>query len=243
MGMVWAVLTASFLLIIGTIAGLGVWTYRDAKARGLEAGMWTAIVVFIPNLIGLLLYFLIGRRRQTINCPSCGAATERAKPFCSSCGAPVAQSEHAPFTVRSVSKAPLIVALVCITLTFVLMAGVMIAGLAAQPEMFSTNNVTIGQAQTMRPGVWKLSFGYFDGEKARAIEIKNGRPRELNIVAAVQKGTVDMAVSIDGQEGKRISLNDLNAEYVWDLSDAPDNSRIVLHLYGDRAKAKINMNW
>lgn len=242
-GIIWVVFGVALLLLIGTMIGLGIWTYRDAKSRGLEAGMWTAIVVMVPNFIGLLLYFLVGRKQQKIKCPSCEAETEQGKPHCSNCGAVISPQEKAVSASPSNSKKPLIIALVCVILTFVLVIGVSVASIFIQPEMFSAPNITIGQAQTMRPGVWKLSFWYFDGEKARAIEIKQGKPNALNIDAEIEKGTVEMGISIDGKEENRISLNELNSTYVWDLSGFPDNTKITLHLYADEAKGSVNMDW
>lgn len=243
--MIWIVVASGILLllVVGTMIGLGIWTYRDAKSRSLEAGMWTAIVILVPNLIGLLLYFLIGRKQQRTICPSCGAGTEQGKPHCSNCGAVILQQEEAAAVKPRTSKKPLVIALVCVVLTFVLMIGAIVASIFAQPEMFSARNVTIGQAQTMRPGVWKLSFWYFNGDKARAIEIRQGNPGTLNIDAEITKGTVEMGISAEGLEEERISLNDIDSTYVWDLSGFPDNSRITLHLYADKARGSLNMDW
>lgn len=242
-GIIGIVFGVAILLLIGTMIGLGLWTYRDAKSRGLEAGMWTAIVVLVPNFIGLLLYFLVGRKQQKIICPSCGTGTEHGKPHCSNCGAPILQQWNTVSTSSGNSKRPLVIALVCVILTFVLVIGGSVASIFVQPEMFSARNISIGQAQTMRPGVWKISFWYFDGEKARAIEIKEGKPNTLYIDASIKKGTVELAISIDGEEENRISLNELDSAYVWDLSDFPDNSRIKLHLYAEEANGTVNMDW
>ena len=233
----------ALLLVLMAIVGLGIWTYRDAKSRGLEAGMWTLIVVLVPNFIGLLLYFLIGRKQQQTLCPSCGYKTQQGKPYCSNCGAAMAQGGIALTTTKNNSKKPLIFAVTCVVLTFILVISVFVASVYAQPEMFSSKNISIIQTQTVRSGSWKLSFWYFNGEKSRAFKIKNGIPKALKVSAEVEKGTLEMGLTADGKEEKRISLNELDSTYVWDLSSYPDNSRVVLYLYGDAAKGKVNMNW
>jgi hypothetical protein len=233
----------ALLLVLLAMVGLGIWTYRDAKSHGLEAGMWTLIVVLVPNFIGLLLYFLIGRKQQQTLCPSCGSKTQQGKPYCSNCGAAIAQGGVSLTTSKNNSKKPLVFALTCVVLTFVLMIFAFVASVYAQPEMFTSKSITIGQFETMRPGVWKLSFWYLNGEKSRAINIKNGTPSALNISAKVEKGTVEMGITVDGKEEKRISLNNIDSSYVWDCSSYPENSRIVLHLYGNAAKGKVNMDW
>ncbi|MBE9917584.1 hypothetical protein G8C92_26570 [Paenibacillus donghaensis] len=233
----------ALLLFLITLICLGIWTYRDAKLRGLEAGMWTAIVVLVPNFIGLLLYFLIGRKQQQTLCPSCGRKTEQSKPYCSNCGASMAQVVQSLVASKNNSKKPLIISLICVVMTFIFMFVAFFASMYAQPEMFSSKSITIGQIQTMKPGVWKMSFWYFDGEKSRAIEIRDGNPSALNVSAEIEKGKVELGLAVDGKEEKRISLNNIDSTYVWDLSGYPENSRVVLRLYGDAAKGKVNMNW
>lgn len=205
--------------------------------------MWTAIVVLVPNFIGLLLYFLVGHKQQRTICPSCGAETELGKPCCSCCGSFILQQEKAVFTSPNSSKSPLVIALVCVIMTFLLLTGISVASVFAQPETFSAANISIGQTQMMRPEIWKLSFWYFNGEKSRVIKINQGEPKALNIDAEIEKGSVEMAISIDGKEESRFSLNDMDINYVWELSDYPDERRVTLHLYGKEAKGTINTDW
>lgn len=240
----WIGIGAVLLLVLGCWACLGVWTYRDAKARGLDARIWTVIVVLVPNLMGLLLYFLIGRRQQRVRCASCGGQTEPGKHYCSNCGVSLVQPGMTVPSDAKHSKKPLIAALVGMILTSLLVLGIVFGSLySAQPEMFAAKNVSIGQTQTTWPGLWKLSFWYFDGEKVQAINIKQGEPRQITLDTEIKKGTVEAAISLDGKEQKRLLLNDLDTPYIWDVSDLPDSGRITLHLYADEARGKVNMDW
>ncbi len=66
------------------ILGLG-YVYADARRRTMPPILWTLIAVFIPNLLGFLLYFAL-RRPIASPCPHCGQATTAEQRFCSWCG-------------------------------------------------------------------------------------------------------------------------------------------------------------
>jgi hypothetical protein len=66
------------------ILGLG-YVYADARRRGMPPILWTLIAVFIPNLLGFLLYFAM-RRPIALPCPNCGQANTPGQRFCSWCG-------------------------------------------------------------------------------------------------------------------------------------------------------------
>lgn len=237
------VMVAAALLMIGAIVGLGIWTYRDAKALGLEAGMWTTIVVAIPNFIGLLVYFLVGRKQQQVLCSACGRETLSGKPHCFNCGAPLVPLANTEGKRPRNTKKPLIIALVCVILTFMLIGGVVVSRIWAQPEMFSAHNIAIGQTQTDRPGIWKLSFWYLDGEKVRAITIKQGEPQTLSVDAKIKKGTVKLGIKSEGKEEQLILLNGQESALAIDLSKFPADGKITVHLYADQAKGSVNMKW
>ena len=89
------------LIIIGVVCLIGYFVFNDAKKRGMDPWLWTIIVIFVPNLIGLIIY-LITRNSNTkktcancgkpvdenfMNCPFCGNKLKR---NCPSCGEPVA---------------------------------------------------------------------------------------------------------------------------------------------------------
>jgi hypothetical protein len=42
---------------------LGAWTYADAKSRTDKPVAWTLIVLLVPNLLGLVIYLLVGRTK------------------------------------------------------------------------------------------------------------------------------------------------------------------------------------
>jgi hypothetical protein len=71
-------LLMAYVLLIGFV-------YVDAKRRGMRYVMWTLLAVFIPNAIGIILYFLM-RDALPTPCPKCGFMTRGPFTFCPSCG-------------------------------------------------------------------------------------------------------------------------------------------------------------
>jgi RNA polymerase subunit RPABC4/transcription elongation factor Spt4 len=69
---------AVYILLIGYVNG-------DAKRRGMRYGMWTLLAIFIPNAIGIILYFVL-RDPPLRPCPQCAAIVRPGFTFCPQCG-------------------------------------------------------------------------------------------------------------------------------------------------------------
>ena len=76
-GLIAGVVLAFFVLLVGYVN-------RDAKRRGMNAGLWTALVIFVPDAIGFIIYFLLRQPLRTA-CPSCGTLADPAFNFCPKC--------------------------------------------------------------------------------------------------------------------------------------------------------------
>jgi hypothetical protein len=57
---------------------------RDAKRRGMNSLVWTLLVIFIPNAIGFIIYFLT-RRPVLLQCPQCSTHIEAGFTYCPRC--------------------------------------------------------------------------------------------------------------------------------------------------------------
>lgn len=68
----------SVILLIGYI-------HADAKRRGMRYVMWTLLAIFIPDAIGIILYFIL-RDPMPATCPACAAPVLAKFTFCPSCG-------------------------------------------------------------------------------------------------------------------------------------------------------------
>jgi hypothetical protein len=80
-----AFLIYGFLLLGVVWVALVGYIYNDAKRRQMRYVMWTLLAIFIPNAIGMILYFIL---RDTLlkPCPGCGHVEKAMFPYCPHCG-------------------------------------------------------------------------------------------------------------------------------------------------------------
>ena len=75
-------------LLPGTILAFLVlmigYVNRDAGRRGMGRALWTVIVIFVPNAIGFILYFLL-RNPIRAQCPKCGTVVDPRGNYCPVC--------------------------------------------------------------------------------------------------------------------------------------------------------------
>ncbi|MGN0154748.1 MAG: hypothetical protein ACI4A3_09865 [Lachnospiraceae bacterium] len=65
---------------------LGVWVYRDAKNKGMNGILWTAVVILVPSCIGLIIYLIVRMDNEKVICSNCNTAVNGKNRFCSNCG-------------------------------------------------------------------------------------------------------------------------------------------------------------
>lgn len=66
---------------------IGVYVYRDAKRRGMNAMAWTLIAVVAPALIGFIIYLLVRGNYPDLQCPQCAGSVTEQYTVCPHCGA------------------------------------------------------------------------------------------------------------------------------------------------------------
>jgi len=70
-----------------------IWVFRDAERRRMSGVLW-ALLVFIGNLIGLLIYLIVRSDNPILPreacyaapCPKCGKSVDASHVFCPHCG-------------------------------------------------------------------------------------------------------------------------------------------------------------
>jgi RNA polymerase subunit RPABC4/transcription elongation factor Spt4 len=72
-------------LVVTIYALLIGYVYADAKRRGMRYVMWTLLAVFIPDGIGIILYFVL-RDPPMRACPGCAQLVKSGFTFCPHCG-------------------------------------------------------------------------------------------------------------------------------------------------------------
>jgi hypothetical protein len=64
------------------------YVYGDAKRRGMRYVMWTLLAIFVPDLIGVIVYFILRSPLPKV-CPGCGDLVKSGFAFCPKCGTAV----------------------------------------------------------------------------------------------------------------------------------------------------------
>jgi hypothetical protein len=77
MGVLAATVLGCYVVLIGYIN-------RDAGRRSMSRLLWTLIAIFVPNGLGIVLYFVL-RKPRTAHCPQCNAEVETGFSFCPRC--------------------------------------------------------------------------------------------------------------------------------------------------------------
>jgi hypothetical protein len=75
---------ACLILLIGYIN-------RDAGRRDMSPLAWTLLAIFIPNALGIVLYFVL-RKPLVATCPQCGSAVQPGFSFCPRCSCKLSPS-------------------------------------------------------------------------------------------------------------------------------------------------------
>ena len=71
-----------FIVIIFALYG---YIYGDAKRRAMRYVMWTLLAIFVPDFIGVIIYFIL-RDALPVDCPSCHNLVPSKFTFCPRCG-------------------------------------------------------------------------------------------------------------------------------------------------------------
>lgn len=151
------ILIGSLFFFILPIA-LGVYVYRDADKRGMNALLWTLIVVFAPSFIGLIIYVLVRENQSGYECANCHAPVKDNQDFCPNCGDSLqnrydlnegSYGNQKEGRVRKESSpmkmGPLLLALLLVALGIIVMivfAGILFSRSMTYPESFMWNLFT-----------------------------------------------------------------------------------------------------
>lgn len=74
-------------LILAVIVFIGVYVWKDAKRRDMNAPAWTLISVILPCFVGLGIYLAARYGHSKLHCPACGQNVKESFIVCPHCGA------------------------------------------------------------------------------------------------------------------------------------------------------------
>ncbi len=70
--------------VVAPLIFLFGYIYADARRRGMNGGLWLILSIFVPYLIGVIIYFVV-REPLPFNCPQCGAKVTAHFNYCPRC--------------------------------------------------------------------------------------------------------------------------------------------------------------
>ncbi len=82
------------LLILVIPILMGVYVYRDAARRGMNAALWTLVALLSPGFIGLIIYLIVRSEHNDLRCKACSNPVKSSFAVCPYCGALL--KEHCP---------------------------------------------------------------------------------------------------------------------------------------------------
>lgn len=75
-----------FVIFICIPVLVGVYVYRDARSRGMNAILWTLLAVLTPVLIGFIIFLLVRGSYSNMKCPKCDTTVTEQYVSCPNCG-------------------------------------------------------------------------------------------------------------------------------------------------------------
>lgn len=81
------VMLLMFLLIFAVPIIIGVYIYRDATRRGMNAVLWTLLGLLAPGFIGLIIYLIVRGDYSDRRCAKCDNPVKVSYAVCPYCGA------------------------------------------------------------------------------------------------------------------------------------------------------------
>lgn len=73
-----------FFLLVPAI--IGIYVYKDAESRNMNAMLWALIAAFAPTYIGLIVYLIVRSDYEILHCAVCNAPVDKNFSTCPSCG-------------------------------------------------------------------------------------------------------------------------------------------------------------
>jgi len=223
-------LMTAMLAFVSIFVFLGIWTYKDAKEKGLNAILWTLVVVLgSQHLIGLLLYVLVGRKNAKIICPECSAQTAAKAQYCEQCGKAI---DRQKLPVPHSAKKWLIAMLVAF-IVFVIGIG---SGLGVMLINNSVpaigNNISIGKVESGIGNEWNITYASSTETMTKTIKVDESGPQTLTFTGTCSEGSMLLIVKTDNE----ITTYPVSAQETKIPLDASKTGSVTLELINSKVK-------
>jgi hypothetical protein len=215
---VFLMLGLAFGFIILAMIFMGVWTYKDASSRGLNAPLWTLVVILIPNLIGLLLYFIVGRNSVSGRCANCNSTIDKSSVYCKECGQRLDVIN--PIKSKSLKKyligfvASILLAILCFV-SFVVFA------MMDDNPCNLADGLSILKVETNIGDRWNIACYKTNKIEYKEIKINSDSPKLLFVKGNCEEGNLTLTI----KQGDKVET--------IDLTNTPDYKKIDLSKFNE----------
>jgi hypothetical protein len=225
---------------IGMIVFLATWVYKDAKARGLNAPLWTIVVIIAgQRLIGLLIYLFVGRRETKITCPECAEKTSMQAKFCDKCGKPV----NKDLVAKPKSEKKWLIALL-VAFIVALITGIGTMGIVFKVgyEGRLPGNVSIGKMEKRFGDQWKVSVMRSNETLNKTVTIKSGDPKTLYFDGSCEDGSMVLVITLDDTT-LTYEISEQSGEVTVNLDNYQTDSFRLTLINNNVKNGKFNSSW
>jgi len=223
-------IVTAILALVSIAVFLGIWTYRDAKEKGVNAVLWTLVVALgSQHLIGLLLYILVGRRNAKIICPECSAQTAAKALYCEQCGKAIDRSKFpAPHSAKK-----WLIAMLVAFLVFVVGMGSGIAVMVINDAVPALgNNISIGKVENDFGNKWNASYASSTETLTKTIRLNENGPKVLYFTGSCKEGSMLLIVKTDNE----ITTYPVTGQETKIPLDASKTGSVTLELINSKVK-------
>lgn len=191
---------------------LCLWIHRDAKNHGVDATLWT-VLAFFTGILGIILYFAIGRKQTKTKCPRCFQNVDPNSPICTSCGQQLSPDNILGYELYAIKKAEyrsptgfMVTFIVSFVLSILLLIGGFVGLVVGAVDTYDDHGYSFsdrpddGATSSVGRRYFDISFETEADVIERTIIKSNGDPSEVYIDFEVGQGSVYLTVVQDNME-------------------------------------------
>lgn len=260
------IFVVALALVVALYAVVGVFVYRDARRRGMNAPLWTLVVILVPSFIGLIVYLLarnnLPEGSQCANCgapvtetflvcpkcgaelaapcPGCGKQVSREWKLCPYCKAELPAPQQVTKAARRMSSGLIAAIVILAVLVF---AGLAVA-LVSLPMVFnsriSSSTTELLSVSNNSEKSMTASFAYMNGTKSKTVNMIEGQVMTLKADLQAESGEIYLEV-LD-PTGKQLQL--LSAAVNDTITvGAMQSGDYVIKLRLNKCKGHYDLSW
>ncbi|MGL4911841.1 MAG: hypothetical protein ACRC3Y_05340 [Romboutsia sp.] len=222
---IWVIMCLALIVVSGIF--LGLWTYRDAQNRGLNAKLWTLIVILGPSGIGILLYFLVARKQSLIECSNCSSNISRDSKYCNKCGNSVTE-------IKEIEKKPTKYLIIGFVVSFIISMLCFIGFIVTSENLEFNSGSSLFLIEVNTKKKWNISYYKSTSEFSRTIKKEDNNPSNMYIDASCDEGSLAIKIK-QGDKEEVIDISNTNGVIKVDLNEF-ENGEIKLFLIDEKCK-------